>query len=256
MKGHVYTLMKRHLFLAAFASSLALGLAMGCGSAAKDAHKGDGGSSGSGGGSGSGGTQGSGGAAGNGGTTGTGGEPDSGPGSDAAGSDAPESGSKVCPEGSPTGGAHCSDVGLYCEYGTNQNLECNQLFQCTTKGWLAFGVFMCPPSSDCPTSYSSLSSGMPKCPASDAPGIAEDLICSFSQGTCLCSDSDDGSPPPGGPYWYCVPATAECPSPRPTIGSPCPTDGTECNYGACQGGVDIECTGGVWQENQGFTCPG
>jgi hypothetical protein len=181
---------------------------------------------------------------------------DSGSASDAAGSDARESGSKGCPESSPTGGAHCSDVGLYCEYGTNQNLECNPLFQCTTKGWLAFGVFMCPPSSDCPTSYSSLSSGMPTCPSSDAPGIAEDLICSFSQGTCLCSDSDDGSPPPGGPYWYCVPATAECPSPRPTIGSTCPTEGTMCNYGACQGGVDILCTGGVWQENQGFTCPG
>jgi hypothetical protein len=45
-----------------------------------------------------------------------------------------------------------------------------------------------------------------------------------------------------------------CPDPRPRIGSACTTSGLDCDYGACTGGVNVECVSGAWQQ-QNTACP-
>lgn len=44
-----------------------------------------------------------------------------------------------------------------------------------------------------------------------------------------------------------------CRSPRPDIGTPCSDTGHICNYGACSGGVALECADGTWQVTS-FAC--
>jgi hypothetical protein len=45
-----------------------------------------------------------------------------------------------------------------------------------------------------------------------------------------------------------------CPEPRPRIGAACTQSGLECDYGACFGGVALDCQGGYWQQAQ-VACP-
>jgi hypothetical protein len=172
-----------------------------------------------------------------------GGSPDTG--SNDTGS--PDSGPTFCPAKPPTKGGKCSPDGIECEYGSNPNADCNELFDCTGSGWTnATPKLACAPQSDCPASYASIT-GHKTCPASEL-----DLTCAYPLGTCICSDGE--LPVSGGPFWNCVPATATCPSPRPKLGSACTEDGTTCDYGACEGGTAIECKAGYWQMAE-FGCP-
>jgi hypothetical protein len=153
-----------------------------------------------------------------------------------------------CPTDPPTAGASCTDNGLECEYGTNPNVECNKTFTCAGSLWTSpSSTPPCPPADDCPPAY--ITSGKnEQCSMSD-----EDLTCSYAQGTCICSEGS--LPEVGGPYWNCIPATSSCPSPRPRLGSACSDEGTQCDYGACEGGIAIECKDGVWQQNNMVACP-
>ncbi|MCL2448147.1 MAG: tail fiber domain-containing protein [Polyangiaceae bacterium] len=54
--------------------------------------------------------------------------------------------------------------------------------------------------------------------------------------------------------WQCF-APANCPEPRPLIGSPCSQADQVCDYGADAGGVALTCTNGYWQLGGGQGSP-
>ena len=170
--------------------------------------------------------------------------------SDAApsdGSPAPDSGpGGPCPGSPPTASAPCSDDGLECEYGSNPSPSCNQLFLCSNGAWTdETAKQVCPPQSDCPSSYASVPQNQTCSP--------ENLACEYTEGTCICSH---GAPVSQTPTWHCFPTQSGCPSPRPNIGDTCNAPSSlSCNYGACNGGVELQCKGGVWQQVE-VPCPG
>lgn len=148
-----------------------------------------------------------------------------------------------CPAASPASGSACPGIGLECEYGTSANVACNQVVQCAMAGWTPTAFGTCP-AGECPASYG------------DVPVqktcATEGLVCSYSQGICTCSSG--GPARPGGPGWSCSTPEAGCPSPRPLLGSACAQEGMSCDYGACYGGVALECTRGAWHEGE-VACP-
>ncbi|HEY1959691.1 MAG TPA: hypothetical protein VGH28_28975 [Polyangiaceae bacterium] len=151
-----------------------------------------------------------------------------------------------CPVSPPSQGGACSPNQLECEYGTSPEPGCNQLFECASGSWQdQTNGQICPPPSDCPATYASI--------APDSDCSPNGLGCAYPEGTCLCTQSFGAQKLT--PAWSCIPATAQCPSPRPDIGSSCSEPGQQCDYGGCQGGVSLQCTGGMW--SQVLTpCPG
>ena len=145
-----------------------------------------------------------------------------------------------CPASPPTVGAACSPANMQCEYGSNPNPNCNQLFGCTSSGWVnqSSGA-ACPPSNLCPSSYASVPAGQNCSP--------DTLTCAYPEGECICT-TNLGGPQSQTAQWDCIPATNGCPSPRPDIGTSCSQPGLDCNYGACGGGVDLVCKDGRWQQ--------
>jgi hypothetical protein len=147
-----------------------------------------------------------------------------------------------CPSSPPSQDQACSPVGLYCEYDvTSPNPFCNDLWQCQSSGWSQLPEERCPvppPPSTCPASYASV-------PVSHSC-TSTDQICQYPTGTCICSPDPGGLPTAGGPTWECIPLSPGCPSPVPAPGSACSTPGLSCDYGACSGGVGLECTDGYW----------
>ncbi len=156
-----------------------------------------------------------------------------------------------CPTGEPPVGLLCSPNGLECEYGSNPDLACNSLFECEKSVWTnANGTGANCPINSCPLTYDRITPGGHCDPAGSS--------CGYPAGTCSCGSegppmiSLDGSF--AGATWHCTAATAACPSPRPRLGTTCPTDGQFCDYGACAGGIATQCTAGTWQETY-TACP-
>jgi hypothetical protein len=146
----------------------------------------------------------------------------------------------------PTAGADCPRVGLECEYGTSPELACNQLADCTAMGWtVTDGTTGCVTGS-CPKRYAGITNG----------GVCMDpgLVCAYADGTCNCAVQAGPIRPGGLDRWACFDVAQGCPSPRPNIGDPCPTDGTTCNYGVCSGGFELVCRDGIWQEGPHAPC--
>jgi hypothetical protein len=169
---------------------------------------------------------------------------DSGTGSD--GSPGSDAGTSACPASPPQTSASCSDEGLQCEYGSNPSLSCNLLFACTSGHWVDESTgSACPPQADCPASYAQVPVGQ-DC-------TDNTLACGYPEGECICTQTWGGLAKQT-PAWDCFPKQDGCPSPRPDIGAACGTPDLECNYGACSGGVDLVCTGGVWQQRI-IPCP-
>ena len=151
-----------------------------------------------------------------------------------------------CPTTPPFSGSSCAPASLECEYGTNPDPSCNQTFFCNAGVWQdqSSGT-ICPPQSDCPSTFAQIPNGQDCTP--------NGLQCAYPQGECICTTSFGGLQKQT-PAWDCFPAQTGCPSPRPDIGSAC-TGTNQCDYGACSGGVALECKGGVW--TQVITpCPG
>jgi hypothetical protein len=195
--------------------------------------------------------------------SGTGGDggprPDSGTSADGSGSDSGGGGSSGCPGAEPSTGGTCQSPGIECEYGSNPNPNCNALFRC-----------MAPDQPNCAAGQclweQDTSGGI--CPAPDAGAVCaatyaavpmnqqctpEGLACAYAQGTCYCS-LGPGPVSAGPPKWYCIATPAGCPGPRPQIGEACSQAGLSCDYGACLGGVELECVDGQWQEQE-VPCP-
>jgi hypothetical protein len=229
----------------------------GSGGAGTRGSAGAGGSTGSGGGTaGAGGTSGGGGSAGTGGSKGTAGSDGSG-GAGGSGGVPIDAGPPVgCPDMEPAAGEGCFDGGFVCEYGDSPNPYCNKLFECKADAVGAVGAWasapsggVCPPAGPaCPSSWGAVQ-GMKKCSENDE-------TCAYSEGTCLCTSDPGGLPIEDGPVWQCTPATTDCPSPRPKLGTPCTIpSSTECDYGQCNGGVGEQCVDGYWQLAMAIGCP-
>jgi hypothetical protein len=149
----------------------------------------------------------------------------------------------VCPASPPDGGP-CSNPGTECEYGTNPNPSCNDVVTCTSTGWsLPTPGPACPPGT-CPASYSAVPVGKTCSPAG--------LDCAYPEGQCNCSVSGPVVGP--NPDWQCSMPAEGCAEPRPRIGEACSQPALMCNYGACTGGVALQCVDGSWQRAE-VPCP-
>jgi len=148
-----------------------------------------------------------------------------------------------CPSTAPTAGAACPTVGLQCEYGSNANPACDDIQTCNSGGWSAPMMMTCA-SGTCPGSYGDVPKGQ--------PCTTMGLDCSYAQGQCNCAPT---TPPTGlGSVWQCTMPATGCPEPRPRIGSSCAMPGLKCDYGACHGGVQLDCMNGLWAE-EFVACP-
>ena len=108
---------------------------------------------------------------------------------------------------------------------------------CGTGGWQEQTSTGCPTGGTCPSSYSGVSQGAMCSPSG--------LDCGYSQGQCNCTVT---APVSLGTEWRCFTPATGCPAFRPDLGTACSTPSTlACNYGACQGGLEEECTDGYWK---------
>jgi hypothetical protein len=156
----------------------------------------------------------------------------------------------LCPSSEPTGGATCSPDGLWCEYGSNTNPECNDLWDCQNGVWQSMETNgVCPtPTDPCPD-YASVQGGQVAC-------STQSQLCAYPQGTCVCTSDPGGLPMPGNnPEWSCTAITPGCTGPLPELGTSCSVDpSTTCDYGICSGGVALDCTNGFWAIDQMIAC--
>lgn len=162
-------------------------------------------------------------------------------GADALSSDSGTGAALACPVDTPAQDSACPGAGLACQYGTNFDVSCIQIAECTASGWNVTGPASdCTPSV-CPPSYLALTDGgLQAC----SPSL-QVTDCWYPQGLCQCSAGLGGPAQPLG--WYCVPIAPGCPYPTPAAGSPCANPGQVCG-GSC-GGAGVACDGGAWQAN-------
>jgi hypothetical protein len=150
-----------------------------------------------------------------------------------------------CPSSPPAPNGACTSNGTKCEWGTNPDPNCNQIFICMNGSWVdQTSGTICAPQSDCPTSYASVPVNQ-NC-------TENNLSCAYPQGECICTQAFGGVERQT-PAWDCFPAETGCPAPRPDIGTSC-TGTVQCDYGSCSGGVSLSCVNGIWQE-AAVLCP-
>ena len=145
--------------------------------------------------------------------------------------------SPACPSTSPAENGTCPIVNAVCEYGDSPSPACNQLFTCESTGWELTNTGTCA-TGTCPGSYGGGSCSV------------VDLDCEYAEGVCDCTlnSLEEAT-------WNCYLPSPVCPLPRPRVGSACMQSGpplgpplAPCDYGACSGGVELQCEGGYWQE--------
>jgi len=167
-----------------------------------------------------------------------------------------DAGSTYCPSSPPAQGAACSDPNMWCEYGSDPDLSCNTVANCSNGEWSV----QTPPSNGCPTppNPSSCPASFASVPVGSHCGALVGTTCSYAQGFCGCTIGS------GGPYpedaaavatWVCDAPTTGCPLPRPKLGTPCSQEGLQCDYSSCSlpTGVTLTCQSGAWQ-NTPFGC--
>jgi hypothetical protein len=133
---------------------------------------------------------------------------------------------------------------MECEYGDNPNPNCNDIETCMSNDeWSYPTPGPACPAGTCPATYADVPQGQSCTP--------EGLDCGYSQGQCNCDIQPESAK--GLPVWLCTTPAPGCPEPRPNIGSACTQPGQSCDYGACTGGVELECSG-TWQVEQ-TACP-
>jgi hypothetical protein len=132
---------------------------------------------------------------------------------------------------------------MQCEYGDNPNQDCNAVISCDASGWSGPSHTACP-TGTCPATYADVAQGQACLP--------QGLDCAYPQGQCNCAFTVPVSN--SGPVWQCSTPAQGCPDPRPRIGSSCTQPGLDCDYGACTGGINLECVDGTWQQ-QATACP-
>jgi hypothetical protein len=163
----------------------------------------------------------------------------------------------VCPGVPPAVGAACDVPNEVCEYGSSWWYVCNTTRRCIAGQWTD------PGGSAAECAY--LDAG--GCPATWAEAHATDATapqCPFvscvypGEGFCGCGIGcgGGGAPTPAVTgFFMCFEAGAECPEPRPLMGTAC-TGTAFCSYGgACGCGQQQSCTDGVWQGGPIPPCP-
>ena len=168
-------------------------------------------------------------------------------GSSTGGSSSSSGGGLVgCPATQPMSFSPCSPVGLECEYGDSPSYGCTAHWSCGSGGWLFDDSVSICVTGSCPPNAASVQKGQACTP--------DGLDCAYPQGECNCSTlGGPAEPEAGGPVWQCF-SPGNCPEPRPRIGSPCSQPNQQCDYGACSGGVALQCTNGYWQRTT-VPCP-
>jgi hypothetical protein len=77
--------------------------------------------------------------------------------------------------------------------------------------------------------------------------MPDGLDCAYAQGQCDCAPRPGPGAPGGGAVWQCFQPTG-CPEPRPRLGDACSQPNLTCDYGACSGGIAVQCSAsGYWQ---------
>jgi hypothetical protein len=154
----------------------------------------------------------------------------------------------LCSASPPEAGTPCAVPDEACEYGTSWSLECNLVLRCMQGIWREeFSGAPCPrldAGSGCPATWQQANAvDAAACPATD---------CQYPEGYCECGAAcGHGGEQP----WQCTPATSDCPSPRPRLGSAC-TGSASCAYGwSCVCGQQQGCVDGVWQGDLDPPCP-
>ena len=157
--------------------------------------------------------------------------------------------SSPCPANVQTAGATCTVNSLACEYGSDPDLDCDTVMTCETLKWVET---VTPDPSSCSTVNGNA------CPATLAQvpvgsSCTSSVSCYYPDARCECASHL----PEINLVWSCdIPSgTTSCPIPRPRLGSVCTMPNEECDYGACQGGFNMTCTGGIWVQTQSI-CPG
>jgi hypothetical protein len=154
----------------------------------------------------------------------------------------------------PAMGDSCSREALECEYGSSAVPACDTVATCTKARW----TLQAPaPGDECPSTRSS------KCPASFAAASLAlhcdslGMICDYPTGRCACTDGAGPVPldASAAARWHCQQPGANCPKPRPLLGSVCSSDGLSCDYGTCTvpEGSGEACADGLWQTSS-FAC--
>jgi hypothetical protein len=134
---------------------------------------------------------------------------------------------------------------MQCEYGDNPNPSCNDIVSCESNGtWSYPTPGPACPAGTCPATYTQVPQGQDCNP--------QGLDCGYAQGQCNCDIEPESAKL--GPVWLCTTPAAGCPDPRPNIGASCTQPGLSCDYGACTGGIELQCTDGTWQE-EATACP-
>lgn len=162
----------------------------------------------------------------------------------------------ACPSTPPANNASCAPSGLQCEYGSDPNVGCNIVDECSAQGFEEAQIVTKPRT--CPTPTFPQEN---KCAASYAAvpvGTAcadEGLECAYPEGICACVKANVGPIGPT-PKWTCPTPGAGCPQARPRIGAACASEGQSCNYGECTypGGANLKCTQGIWS-HASTPCP-
>lgn len=135
-------------------------------------------------------------------------------------------GSPTCSPTAPTVDAACDPPPMHCEYTNDPRPECRPLYNCENGHWEFDSSCACAPPTDsiCPQDP-----GSP--PASACPGNVI-VVCQFSDGS-HCGCEADGT-------WVCPPPPEDgCPPEAPNVGTTCPEEDLECNYGDCDLGTRI-----------------
>lgn len=149
-----------------------------------------------------------------------------------------------CPASTPAEWSPCPEPALQCEYGNFEFADCNSTATCTTKGWSIAPppITTCAPNNTfCPATSADIHNG-DACPSS--------MTCFYPDITCACTAKGSAD---GGATWSCDDGPAECPAPRPHLGTPCTEEGQICDYASCgKGGTTVRnmqqtCKSGVWR---------
>jgi hypothetical protein len=133
---------------------------------------------------------------------------------------------------------------MQCEYGNNPNPACNDIESCTSNGWSDPPPGPACPTGTCPATYAQVPQGQACTP--------QGLDCAYPQGQCNCDSEPESAKQT--PVWLCSTPATGCPEPRPDIGTACSQSNLSCDYGACTGGIALQCTGGLWQQ-EATACP-
>lgn len=180
-----------------------------------------------------------------------------------AGTSAPPSephaaGSSPCPTSLAVVGSACP-CAYSCEVGADPDVRCNTLLTGSHGQWT---VSQEPADSGCALS-SAASCGEAFADVSDGQAcVVEGAACFYPEARCVCASACDvGNNGAGniasGLAWCCSDATNRadgCPTLRPRIGASCGVRSQACDYGACSGNVNLECSGGIW-EDVPLECP-